>query len=120
MNFSIKEKENVKIALLESKNTLIFDVQDALDLMANAQYSGADSVVIYSSNLNPDFFDLKTKLAGEILQKFSNYKMRLAIVGDFNNVESKSLRDFIFESNKIGRILFVESVDEALQRLKTS
>jgi hypothetical protein len=120
MSFSVEENGNIKIALLESKNTLIYDVQDALDLMANAQYSGADSLVVYSSNLNPDFFDLKTKLAGEILQKFSNYNMKMAIIGDFTSVESKSLRDFIFESNKTGRILFVKSVEEAIQRLKAS
>lgn len=116
MNLSVTENENIKIAILDSKNTLIFDVQDALDMMANASYSGADSVILFSSNLNPDFFDLKTKLAGEILQKFSNYAMRLAIVGDFSAIESKSLQDFIYESNKNGRVLFVSSVDEAIKR----
>ena len=39
-------------------------------------------------------------MAGEILQKFSNYRVRLAIVGDFTPYSSKSIKDFIYESNK--------------------
>jgi hypothetical protein len=56
-------------------------------------------------------------MAGEILQKFSNYRMRLAIVGDFSEYKSKSLRDFIRESNRTGTINFVGTIDEALLRL---
>ncbi len=120
MDFVFKESGNIKIALLDSPNTVVFDVQDALDLMANARYAGAGSIILYSQNLNPDFFDLKTRLAGDILQKFSNYQMRLAIVGDFGIYDSKSLQDFIFESNKTGQVLFVPSVDEAIGKLISS
>jgi len=67
--------------------------------------------------LHRDFFDLKTGLAGEILQKFSNYRVKLAIVGDFEEVKSKSLRDFIRESNRGRTVNFVNSVEEAVERL---
>jgi len=60
---------------------------------------------------------LKTGLAGEILQKFSNYYVELAIVGDFSKYSSKNLQDFIYESNKVGRINFVSSVEEAKEAL---
>ena len=39
--------------------------------------------------------------------------MKLAIAGDFSKYESKSLRDFIYESNKGGQVVFVESVAKA-------
>jgi hypothetical protein len=39
--------------------------------MAEAGLNGCRKMVVYSQSLHPDFFDLKTKLAGEILQKFS-------------------------------------------------
>jgi uncharacterized protein YdaL len=64
-----------------------------------------------------DFFDLKNGLAGKILQKFSTYRIRLAIIGDFSVYTSKSLSDFIYESNKGRQIAFVVSVEEALNRL---
>jgi hypothetical protein len=52
-----------------------------------------------------------------VLQKFSTYRIRLAIVGDFSSYESKSIKDFIFESNKMGHINFVASKEEALEKL---
>ena len=41
----------------------------------------------------------------------------LAIVGDFSKYESNSLKDFIYESNKQGRINFVPHQDEAIRSL---
>jgi len=104
------------IAEIISDEILINEVQDALDIMADCRYQGADSLIIHEKNLCPEFFDLKTKIAGDILQKFSNYRMRLAIVGDFSKFTSKSLRDFIYESNKGKMVGFVGSVEEALGR----
>ncbi len=46
-----------------------------------------------------------------------NYQVRLAIVGDFSKYPGKSLRDFIFESNKHGRIIFAENNQDAIERL---
>ena len=96
---------------------MINEVQDAIDLMANCSYQGAVGVIVDEKHLAPEFFDLKTQLAGEILQKFSNYNFKLAIVGDFSKFTSKSLRDFIYESNKLRRINFVESENEAIAAL---
>ena len=64
-------------------------------------------------NIINSFFDLKTKIAGDILQKFSTYNSKLAIVGDFTKFPGNSLKDFIRESNKAGRISFVSSIEEA-------
>jgi hypothetical protein len=57
-------------------------------------------------------------LAGDILQKFSNYRVKLAIVGDFIKYQNKSLQDFIRESNKGNTIFFVDNVESAFKRLK--
>jgi len=86
--------------------------------MAEARYNGSSTMIIQDRSLHPDFFDLKTRVAGEILQKFSNYRMRLAVVGDFSIYKSNSLQDFIRESNRMGTIFFVGTIDEALTRLR--
>ena len=54
---------------------------------------------------------------GEILQKFSNYRMRLAVVGDFAVHVSSSLKAFIAESNRGAQIAFVADREAALERL---
>ncbi|MCH7400850.1 DUF4180 domain-containing protein [Belliella kenyensis] len=68
--------------------------------------------------MTPSFFDLKTGIVGEVLQKFSQYKFPLTIVGDFSKYDSTSLKKFIFESNKGKQIGFLSSTDEALEKLR--
>lgn len=109
--------DNTEIAEVISDNVIIRNTEDALDLLGNVWYQGFDRMIIRQENIIPDFFDLKNKLAGDILQKFSNYRVRLAIVGDFSELPGKSLRDFIFESNKGKAVSFVASVSEALSVL---
>ncbi|RLJ32885.1 uncharacterized protein DUF4180 [Chryseobacterium sp. 7] len=109
------EINSIKIAEIISDDIIIRSAQDGLDLMGNIYYQGFDKVILYEKNITPEFFDLKTKIAGEILQKFSNYRIGLAIVGDFSKYESKSMKDFIFESNKTKHINFVERLKNALE-----
>lgn len=106
------------IALAESDGILISNVQDALDLLATVNYeTGCDRIVLRKDAIVEDFFDLSTKIAGEVLQKFVNYHAKLAIVGDFSTYTSQSLRDFIRESNKGKHVFFAETQDDALQKL---
>ena len=101
-----------------SDEVLINSEQDALDLMVNIGYLyESTKILLHKKNICDDFFDLKTGLAGGVLQKFSNYRVQLAIIGEFNSHNSKSLNDFIKESNKGRQILFVEDVPTALNVL---
>lgn len=117
MEIQYTQFEDQSFAELTSDGLVIGDAQDALDLLANCAYNGATKIIVREEHLSPSFFDLRSGLAGEVLQKFSNYRCQLAIVGDFGRYESKSLRDFIYESNKGGRICFVGSVEEAKDKL---
>ena len=90
-----------------------------MDLLGNIYYQGFDGIVLNEKNITPDFFELKSGIAGEILQKFSTYQVRLAIVGDFSKYTSKSLTDFIYESNKGRHINFVNTTTEALKILSS-
>ena len=69
------------------------------------------------SAISEDVFQLSTKLAGEILQKFVTYAVKLAIVGDFSGYTSKSLQAFIYESNKGKDIFFVPDREAAIEKL---
>jgi hypothetical protein len=117
MTITSHTANDIQIAEVTSDKLIIETAEDGLDLLGNLYYQGFDNMIIHEENLTPTFFDLKTGIAGEILQKFSNYRMRLAIVGDFEKYAGKSIRDFISESNRTGRINFLGSVEEALERL---
>lgn len=115
MEIRIAEKGENRAAVLTGEGMAFTDVQDALDFMAQIVHDiGCGCAVVPKASVPKDFFDLKTGLAGEILQKFTNYGFKLAFVGDFTGIGSKSLRDFIYESNRVKRYLFVASEQEAL------
>ena len=92
MNIIIKGKQN-NIAVVDSEEILISDSTSALDMAMSIQYEANTSdMVIPKQCIIEDFFQLSTKLAGEILQKYMNYGIRIAIVGDFSEYKSKALR----------------------------
>lgn len=119
MNF-IVHKIGIELAAeLSDDSVIINSEQDALDLMADAGYRyNCSKIIISERNLNPGFFDLKTGFAGSVLQKFSNYSVQLAVVGDFSKYKSRSLKDFIYECNNKKRILFLPDISAALEKIK--
>ncbi|WP_040952737.1 DUF4180 domain-containing protein [Gorillibacterium massiliense] len=120
MNINLININGAEIAVVSSNEILITDVQSALDLMATVRYEvDCNRIVINKSAISEDFFDLKTRLAGEILQKFINYQTKIAIVGDFASYSSKSLKDFIYESNNGRDIFFLSSEEQAMEKLSS-
>ena len=109
---------NIKIAVVSGPDAVITDVQAALDLMMTVKYeTGADRIALEKSVLAEEFFILSSGLAGEILQKFVNYHIRLAIYGDFSRYTSKPLRDFIYESNQGKDVFFLDTRETAAEKL---
>lgn len=105
------------IAAVETGKTLIRTPQDAMEVIATARYeTGCEALILPKAALDEDFFRLSTGLAGEVLQKFVNYGMKVAVVGDFSHYTSKPLQDFLRESNRGSTVLFVHTEAEALEK----
>jgi len=117
MKIVIHNDNQKNIAEVLSDDVIVNTVQDALDLMARSDILTPKKIILHKENINQDFFDLRTGLAGEILQKFTNYHVQLAIVGDFSSVKSESLKAFIRESNRGQQIFFVEDIETAKKML---
>ena len=106
------------VAVIEGATGVFADAGSALDMMMTIQYEhGVRRIAVAREAVAPDFFRLGTGLAGEVLQKFVNYHMKLAIFGDFSGYRSKPLQDFIRESNQGRDIFFVATEAEAIERL---
>jgi hypothetical protein len=92
--------------------------REATDLIGEALGRGARLVAIPVDRFEDDFFRPRSGLAGSFLQKFLTYGIPAAIVGDISRFleESSALRDFVYESNRGGHILFVNSVEELESR----
>jgi hypothetical protein len=91
---------------------------DALNLIAEALGHQVELVAIPVARLSAEFFSLGTGLAGAITQKFVNYRLRLAIVGDIARHDgSSALRAFVTEANRGGQLWFVADLAELESRL---
>ncbi|PKM95631.1 MAG: DUF4180 domain-containing protein [Firmicutes bacterium HGW-Firmicutes-1] len=118
MKLKTIKKNDVEIAVVSSSAILITDVQTAMDFIATVNFeAGCDHIVLNKSALCEEFFSLRTRIAGDILQKLVNYRIKIAIVGDFSIYSSKSLHDFIYECNKGKDIFFMPNEEEAIEKL---
>ncbi len=104
------------VAEFTSEGLIVARERDAITLLEELYGSGATKIILHRENLAPAFFDLSSRLAGEILQKLTQYGIAVAIVGDFSQEPSKALQAFIYESNRGNQVYFTPSVAEALQK----
>jgi hypothetical protein len=76
MNYEIKEIVDQKyITLLSTDHQLASD-RDALDAVALCWEHEVHLLMIHYEALAAEFFQLSTKAAGDILQKFINYNIK--------------------------------------------
>ena len=91
----------------------------ARDLIGDALTIGSTTVVIPVERFEAAFFDLRSGIAGDIVQAFVTYGLRLAVVGDLPPVasSSRSFAAFVREANRGEQLWFVETADELEARL---
>lgn len=90
-----------------------------LDVIGDASAHNADRVAMYANALPPDFFNLRSGIAGEWTQKFVNYGCRLAIIGDVSQAISQSAAfgDFVREANRGEQLWFLADMSALAERL---
>ncbi|MBG6118621.1 MULTISPECIES: translation elongation factor Ts [unclassified Sphingobium] len=113
---------NERVFEISLRGPKLRDDRDAVDLINAAWSGGATIIALPVERLSTDFFPLSTRKAGAILQKFSNFGTRVAIVGDISSELSASsaLRDFVYESNHRGQVVFVPDLKVLTQGLRKS
>ena len=113
------EHHGIAVLVLDADGAPIATVQDALDLLVSASYEGAELVAVPAGRFDDSFYDLSSGLAGEILQKLANYRLRLAVFGDISHHlrASKALPDLVREANRGRDVWFVTDLDELTARL---
>jgi hypothetical protein len=91
--------------------------QDALDLLALCEEHDTNLLLLHHDNVSPAFFDLKSGLAGTILQKFVVYSMKVAMVIHRDRITNQKFKELIHESNKGPHFRFFETTDDAVDWL---
>jgi len=74
---------------------------------------GAEGIIFTEDDLAREFFDLRSGLAGDLFQKFINYKLRMAIVLPDPEAYGERISELAYEHKSHSMIRFVRSKDEA-------
>lgn len=100
MNYHIVEAKNKKYMECTNAEKKLQTEQDALDLIAAGMENDTGRLMLHEAALSPDFFNLKTGLAGAVLQKFMNYRMKTAaVVTDGQKIKGR-FKELLVETNK--------------------
>ncbi|MER7732792.1 DUF4180 domain-containing protein [Streptomyces erythrochromogenes] len=116
----ILEKINgVPVLMCGAEGETIAGEREALDCIGNASYQGAEWAVIPVERFDEAFFRLSTRVAGEIIQKFVQYRVGLVVLGDISRhtEAGTALRDFVRECNRGRQTWFLAEAGELRDRL---
>jgi hypothetical protein len=74
-------------------------------------------LVLPVERLDPAFFQIRSGVAGDVLQKATQYRTKVAVVGDITAhvAASDALRDFVVECDRGDTVFFAPDMD-ALER----
>jgi hypothetical protein len=113
------ELHGVRVLELAPDETRLRTYNDAVEIVGKSFENRATVIVIPVECLDDEFFQLRTRIAGELIQKFVQYRRRLVILGDISRhlAESSALRAFVAESNRGKEVWFLATREELDQRL---
>ncbi len=109
---NVVELAGVRVFVWPAEGSPICCEQDAIDLISDAFDAEVAVLAIPASRLGEAFLDLRSGVAGAVLQKLVNYRYRVAIVGDISEAvaASNALRDFVRESNRGEMVWFTDDL----------
>ncbi|WP_328498416.1 DUF4180 domain-containing protein [Streptomyces sp. NBC_00414] len=117
---SLRTIHDVPVFLCAAEGEPIGSERDALDVIGEASYQGARWAVVPAERLDETFFKLSTRVAGDIVQKFANYRLGLVVLGDISRhtADSSALRDFVRECNRGRQTWFLADAEELEERMR--
>ncbi|MDH0171325.1 DUF4180 domain-containing protein [Stenotrophomonas sp. GD04145] len=118
MNDSIEYIGTIRLLRIEPQGPTL-DANGLRDLVGDALGHQAEWIAIPVQRLSPDFFDLRSGVAGQWVQMLVNYRLRFAVLGDVSahRARSESLDAWITECNRGREGCFVADWDALRARL---
>ncbi|CAH8716805.1 DUF4180 domain-containing protein [Paenibacillus melissococcoides] len=113
MNYKIVENGTKKYIELISSPTPLSTEQDAVDLVALCREHAIDFLMLHGEALSEDFFNLRTGVAGRMMQKFINYGVKTAVVIPDTSVNKGRFKEMVTESNRSNQFGVFETREDA-------
>ncbi|MCW7540396.1 DUF4180 domain-containing protein [Aquabacterium sp. A7-Y] len=90
---------------------------NALDLIAACAQHDTDRLLLLSTALPPAFFELRTRFAGDFIQKLINYRLRVGGVFESDDAYPERFREYLLEARHGPQFRAFSSREDALQWL---
>lgn len=100
MEWNCVDKDSKKYVELLSAATPLGSEPDALDLIALCGENDTNLLMLHQKSLSEEFFKLKTKVAGDMMQKFVNYRMKVALIITKDVITKGKFKQMASEANK--------------------
>lgn len=115
-------RQGVPLLRVDDDGAPLGTPEDALALVADTYDGDVETIVVPVGRLDPEFFRLRSGIAGEFVQKLVNYRKRLVVLGDITEHVSASsaLHDFVVESDRGDHLWFAADLDALDSRLGRS
>lgn len=113
MNYKLNDNGTVKYIEVISAQSPLSTEQDAVDLVALCQENDTDLLLLHSQALSEDFFKLRTGVAGQMIQKWINYRVKTAAVIPKELINQGRFKEMALETNKSNHFRVFETKDEA-------
>ncbi|MFJ9415272.1 DUF4180 domain-containing protein [Streptomyces sp. NPDC101227] len=130
---AVQKIDDVPVLMCAPEGEAIGSARDVMDFLGAAMCQGGQWAVIPAGRFDEAFFRLRTlpralgvarageaPSAGEIIQKFVNHRVGIAVLGDISRYteDSSVLRDFVRECNRGRQTWFLADVEELRERLR--
>ncbi|MGK2697540.1 DUF4180 domain-containing protein [Serratia surfactantfaciens] len=119
MSYAVQQIHDLRLVVFAEAGPVLKDENDVSLFIAPAFEHDAGMIALPVSRLDTTFFQLRSGIAGAVLQKFVNYRLRVALLGDITPwlAQSSALQDFVREANRGEQVWFLPSLAELEQRL---
>lgn len=114
MNYRLVEHAQNSYIETQAGDGRIEKESDALDLIGGLAEYQIHRIMLHDADLSEDFYNLRTGLAGAVLQKFAQYSVKVAAVLPREKAEEGRFGEMVLEANRRNRLFHVfEERDQA-------
>ena len=87
---------------------------DPVAVVTHCIESGTDRLLLDEAALPPEFFDLSTRIAGTLVQRLTQYEVRMAAVVPDPSIHSQPFQDFAREAGSHPWFRFFPTREQAI------
>jgi len=113
MNYKLVENETKPYIELITSDTPLSTEQDAVDLIALCKENDVELLLVHGEALAGEFFSLRTGVAGRMIQKFTNYHVKTAVIIPDPSLNRGRFKEMVGESNRSNHFGVFETREDA-------